>query len=112
MTVLLLNYANSQSQLADGSCCDNLNWCIDDCDNFFQLCFSHTSSSDKCALWKGWTSVLGDDGFSFPSAGGSLGNGIMNPLSYSFTRWQVRRHLQVLFLTYPSVVLQLDSQSF
>ncbi|XP_078367834.1 uncharacterized protein LOC144651738 isoform X1 [Oculina patagonica] len=88
MTVLLLNYGNSNSQLADGSCCDNMGWCINDCDNFFQLCFALTSSSDKCALWKGWTSVLGDDSFSFPSAGGSLGNGIRNPLSYSFTSWQ------------------------
>ena len=88
VTVLLVDYGNSKSQLADGSCCDNLNWCISSCDNFFQLCFASTSSSDKCALWKGWTSVLGGDSFSFSK--GSLGNGITNPVTYSFTRWQVR----------------------
>lgn len=89
VTVLLINYGNSKSQLADGSCCDNLNWCISSCDNFFRLCFALTSSSDKCALWKGWTAVLGGDSFSFSK--GSLGNGITNPVTYSFTHWQVRR---------------------
>ena len=75
----------------DGSCCDDIGLCINDCDNFFQLCFAKTSSADKCALWKGLTTVLGDDSFSFPRAGRSLGNGIMNPLTYSFIHWQVRR---------------------
>ncbi len=107
MTVLLLNYGNSKSQLADGSCCDNWRLCVNSCDNFFLLCLAHTSSSDKCALWKGWTSVLGDDSFSFPSAGGSLGNGIMNPLSYSFASWQVgcTDGGKVLVLAYPHVAI-------
>ena len=89
VTVLLVDYGNSKSRLVDGSCCDNLGWCISSCDNFFRLCFASTSSSDKCALWKGWTAVLGGDSFSFSK--GSLGNGITNPVTYSFTRWQVRR---------------------
>ena len=89
MTVQLADFRNSQSRVYDGGCCDNVNWCINECDNYFRLCFAKTSSADKCSLWSGWTTVLGDDSFSFPKAGGSLGNGIMNPLTFSFTRWEV-----------------------
>lgn len=89
LTVQLINYKNSASRDINGNCCDNVNWYINECDNYFRLCYA-TTFVDKCALWSGWTRVLGGDSFSFPGDGGSLGNGIVNPLTYSFTRWQVR----------------------
>ena len=86
VSVQLIDYKNSASELYNGQCCDNLKLCIDDCDNYFNLCFTKPGSSSHCSLLDVKTAVLGDDSFRFT---GDLSNGIRNPLVYSFSKWEV-----------------------
>ncbi|XP_048577079.1 uncharacterized protein LOC116601640 [Nematostella vectensis] len=85
LSIRLVSYRNPNSYLYDGSCCDNANWCIDSCDNYFILCLAPPDSSDKCTEYKRITQVWGSDSISF---GGSLGAGISNPFVFSFSRWK------------------------
>ena len=100
LSIQLVDYNNPSSKDNAGSCCDccgAFGWCPNDCENFFKLIvapypLSFFSFLDHLS-WKHWeTFILGDDSFSFPGYGHTVGaNNLKNPLTYHFNgRWPVR----------------------
>eukprot|EP00794_Sanderia_malayensis_P020236 gene20236-22215_t len=85
-------YNNPSSKAYNGKCCEShlTFWCHNDCDNWLKFCVTKlpVKSWSQCDVYKR-TRVLGDDSFTFPSYGQSLGPGFTNPLEWKFTHaWQ------------------------
>lgn len=97
LSIQLLDYNNPRSKDYNGDCCDCCSFfgsCPNDCENFFKLTVTKYPYTVFTALspWVRWeTYIMGDDSFSFPGFGDTVGNGLTNPLTYHFNqRWPVR----------------------
>lgn len=97
LSIQLLDYNNPRSKDYNGDCCDCCSFfgsCPNDCENFFKLTVTKYPYTVFTALspWVRWeTYIMGDDSFSFPGFGDTVGNGLTNPLIYHFNqRWPVR----------------------
>lgn len=97
LSIQLLDYNNPRSKDYNGDCCDCCSFfgsCPNDCENFFKLTVTKYPYTVFTALspWVRWeTYIMGDDSFSFPGFGDTIGNGLTNPLIYHFNqRWPVR----------------------
>lgn len=97
LSIQLLDYNNPRSKDYNGDCCDCCSFfgsCPNDCENFFKLTVTKYPYTVFTALspWVRWeTYIMGDDSFSFPGFGDTVGNGLTNPLIYHFNqRWLVR----------------------
>lgn len=91
ISIKLVDYKNPGSTVFNGECCDTPTWCTyNSCENYFKFCVTSLGSLDPCNLGSSTTRVLGDDDFTFPAAGQSLGSNLVNPLTYNFSYWQVR----------------------
>ena len=90
LSLRLVNYKNPGHTLFNGECCDTLTWCSTNaCENYFKFCVTSLGSLHPCNLGSSETRVLGDDDFTFPKVGGSLGTNLLNPLTFNFSHWQV-----------------------
>ena len=97
MSIQLVDYNNPSSKDNAGSCCDccgAFGWCPNDCENFFKLFVVSypLSVSSFLRAWKHWeTYILGDESFSFPGNGQTVGaNDLKNPLTYHFSLYLVK----------------------
>ena len=86
LSIKFVKFKNPGSRSQNGECCDNVLSCISSCEIFIRLCLTVQSRSSSCSLIDFETPVLGDDFFDFTN---SLGNGISNPVLYSFDHWTV-----------------------
>ena len=91
LSIQLLDYKNPKSRDHAGDCCDccgAFGWCPNDCENFFKVYVAPYPLSFVSFLsaWKHWeTYILGDDSFTFPGSGQTIGaGGLTNPLTYHF----------------------------
>lgn len=90
LSLKLVSYKNPGNTLFNGECCDTPSWCsVSPCENYFQFCVTSLGSLQSCNLGSSKTRVLGDDDFTFPRVGESLGTNLLNPLTYNFSYWQV-----------------------
>ena len=96
LSIQLVDYNNPSSQDYKGYCCDAyFVSCTNECENYFKLFvapYPITYHLNYLSAWKHWqTHVLGDDRFSFPGSGQTIGDGLTNPLTYHFDgSWPVR----------------------
>ena len=108
LSIRLVNYKNPSHTLFNGECCDTLTWCSSNqCESYFKFCVTSLGSLQQCNLGSSKTKVLGDDDFQFPGNGGSLGTDLLNPLTYNFSSWQVRKPL-TSSITFKSLMIFRD----
>ena len=109
LSIQLLDFNNPSGKDYDGGCCDccgAFGWCPNDCENFFRFFVAPYPLSlfSIFYAWKHWeTYILGDDSFSFPGYGQTVGaNNLRNPLTYHFDgQWPVR--FSFVFIVYQTV---------
>lgn len=89
LTILLVNFKNPDHKLFNGGCCDNANWCLSQCDNYFRFCASAIGSIEQCSMGGALTTkVMGGDSFTFAK---DLGGVLKNPITYTFNKWKVQK---------------------
>lgn len=82
-------YSNPSHGDYDGGCCEPsfFGLCVNDCDNYFELCYRNYSATSGCNVHKITKTIKSnDDSFGFPTGSGVFGNGISNPVQFSFSR--------------------------